>query len=187
VDHVLKLAEIPSVLASLVKAPVARKEMAMPDDKLRIENEIALDNNALELGVRSLGAPSFFTCPECHGSMVAVQDGSFTRFRCHTGHGFTPSALSAHARHNVDKTLWSALAQLEEREVLLREMERTMNDLSGSPEVVNAYGTERYRVQRFAARLRKLLTDPALREDTGGERNEEPRAEADPAPPGAGP
>ena len=165
IDHVLKLAEIPAVLASLVRAPKAHGEIGVPDDKLRIENQIALDNNALELGVRSLGSASFFTCPECHGSMVAVKDGSFTRYRCHTGHGFTPSALSAHARENVEKTLWSALAQLEEREVLLQEMERTVRDLSGTSETADAYGAERDRAQRFATRLRQLLTDPALRED----------------------
>jgi two-component system chemotaxis response regulator CheB len=166
IDQVLELAAIPAVLASLVKAPMARGGIRMPDEKLRIENQIALDNNALELGVRGLGAASFFTCPECHGSMVAVNDGSFTRYRCHTGHGFTPSALSAHARENVEKTLWSALAQLEEREVLLQEMERTVSDLSGPTETVNAYGAERDRVQRFATRLRELLRDPALHEDT---------------------
>jgi two-component system, chemotaxis family, protein-glutamate methylesterase/glutaminase len=165
IDHVLKIVEIPAVLASLVKAPIAERKIAMPDEKLRIENQIALDNNALELGVRNLGAASFYTCPDCHGSMVAVKDGSFTRYRCHTGHGFTPSALSAHARQNVEKTLWSALAQLEEREVLLEEMQRTMRDLAGANETTDAYGDERHEVQRLAKRLRQLLTDPALHED----------------------
>ena len=165
IDHVLKLAEIPAALASLVKAPIPERKIAMPDEKLRIENQIALDNNALELGVRNLGAASFYTCPDCHGSMVAVKDGSFTRYRCHTGHGFTASALSTHARQNVEKTLWSALAQLEEREVLLQEMERTMRDLSGATQTLEAYDAERHEVQRFARRLRRLLMDPALHED----------------------
>ncbi len=111
IDHVLKVAEIPAALAALAKAPTAVKDVGMSDEKLRIENEIALGNNALEIGVRSLGAPSFYTCPECHGSIVAVQDGSLTRYRCHTGHGFTPSALSTHGRQNIEATLWSALAR----------------------------------------------------------------------------
>jgi two-component system, chemotaxis family, protein-glutamate methylesterase/glutaminase len=169
VDHVLKIAEIPAVLASLVKAPITERKIGMPDEKLRIENQIALDNNALELGVRKLGAASFYTCPECHGSMVAVKDGSFTRYRCHTGHGFTPSALSTHSRQNVEKTLWSALAQLEEREVLLEEMQRTVRDLSGAGQTTDAYGAERHEVQRFAKRLRQLLTDPALHEEANGD------------------
>jgi two-component system chemotaxis response regulator CheB len=182
-DRVLGIAEMPAVLASLVKAPIASKEIGMPNDKLRIENQIALDNNALELGVRKLGPPTFYTCPECHGSMVAVQDGSFTRYRCHTGHGFTPSALSGHARQNVEKTLWSALAQLEEREVLLQEMERTMRDLSG-PTAADAYGSEKREVQRFARRLRELLTDPALHEDASEPRRQRAADAAAPAEPG---
>jgi len=172
VDHVLKVEEMPAVLAQLVKAPIREKETRMPDEKLRIENQIALEDNALEIGVRNLGAASFYTCPECHGSMVAVQDGSFRRYRCHTGHGFTPCALSAHARQNVEKTLWSALAQLEEREVLLREMEQTMRDLSGAKQGLDAYSGERHKVQRLARRLRNLLTDSALREDGNGNESE---------------
>jgi len=165
VDHVLTLAEIPAALAALAKAPTAGKDVGVPDEKLRIENEIALGNKALEIGVRSLGAASFYTCPECHGSMVAVQEGSFTRYRCHTGHGFTPSALSTHGRQNIEATLWSALAQLEEREALLQEMEQTIRNLSGEIHTVNAYGSERMQVRQLAARLRAVLKDPALRED----------------------
>jgi two-component system, chemotaxis family, protein-glutamate methylesterase/glutaminase len=175
IDHVLKLAEIPSTLAALVNAPSVAMELGMPDDKLRIENQIALENNALELGVRNLGAASFYTCPDCHGSMVAIEDGSFTRYRCHTGHGFTSLALATRARKNVENTLWSALAQLEEREVLLQEMEQTMRHHSGGKNAAEAYAGERDKTRRFALRLRSVLKDPALRDEpNAGEESGQP-------------
>jgi two-component system chemotaxis response regulator CheB len=94
--------------------------------------------------------------------MVAIKDGSFTRFRCHTGHGFTAPVLSTRARENVENTLWSALAQLEEREVLLKEMEQTMRDHSGDAQAAEAYAAELNKARGFALRLRNLLKDPAL-------------------------
>ena len=46
--------------------------------------------------------------------MVAIEEGPIRRFRCHTGHGFTAGALSDRAVTQIEKTLWAALAQLEE-------------------------------------------------------------------------
>lgn len=165
VDHVVKIAEMPAVLASLTAAPpVTSMEGDMTDEKLRIENRIALEDNAIELGIRELGAPSFFTCPECHGSMVAIKNGTFLRFRCHTGHGFTARSLSEEGRQQIEKTLWAALAQLEEREVLLGEMGQSARGLEAGAEAADRYAMERDETHRLVKRLRDLLTDPALRE-----------------------
>ena len=42
---------------------------------------------------RAEGPLSPYTCPECHGVLVQLQDGDFTRFRCHTGHAYSPSSI----------------------------------------------------------------------------------------------
>jgi two-component system, chemotaxis family, protein-glutamate methylesterase/glutaminase len=80
VDYTLSLRDMPSVLHSLTKErgqPV--QSLAMPNERLEIETRIARGENGLEAGVRSLGKPSFQTCPECHGSMVVIDEGSLTR------------------------------------------------------------------------------------------------------------
>jgi two-component system chemotaxis response regulator CheB len=107
VDYVLTLAEIPEVLRKLTAQVEFQRKANMPGDKLEIENRIALEGDALSTGVRSLGQPSFYTCPECHGSMVAIQEGSIKRFRCHTGHGFTAESLLEEALPRIENSLWA--------------------------------------------------------------------------------
>ncbi|MBS0419473.1 MAG: chemotaxis protein CheB [Proteobacteria bacterium] len=120
VDYTLSLADMANVLAALTREEIHLREAAV-SEKLEIENRIALEGIALE-GVRKLGQPSFFTCPDCHGSMVAVVEGSIRRFRCHTGHGFSEQALLDQAMIKIDETLWWALAQMEEAQTLLGEL-----------------------------------------------------------------
>jgi len=58
-----------------------------------------------------LGPISPNTCPECHGVLVKIKQGSIIRYRCHAGHSFSL------------QTLWGALRAGEERILLLQEME----------------------------------------------------------------
>lgn len=64
--------------------------------------------------VVQLGDPSMFTCPECHGVMVALRDPSPLRFRCHTGHAFTVASLTHAVEENVEASLFGAARVLEE-------------------------------------------------------------------------
>lgn len=160
VDYVLTLAEIPEVLRKLTTEVEFQRKANMPGDKLEIENRIALAGDALSTGVRSLGQPSFYTCPECHGSMVAIQEGSIRRFRCHTGHGFTAESLLEEALPRIENSLWGALAQLEEREVLLLELEQSTQ--MADRELAARYAAEAQQMRRLARALRELASDPAL-------------------------
>ena len=67
-------------------------------------------------------APSQFTCPECHGSLFERQDGTIVRYRCRTGHAFSPDALAAAQSKGVEDALWIALRALEENAALLRRL-----------------------------------------------------------------
>lgn len=111
VDYTLTLAEIPEILRTLTRDELHDQEAeGVPNEKLEIENRIALEDDAFRMGVRSLGQPSFHTCPECHGSMVAIEEGSIRRFRCHAGHGYTAGSL-AQPRIAADKD--PALSRVE--------------------------------------------------------------------------
>jgi two-component system, chemotaxis family, protein-glutamate methylesterase/glutaminase len=55
--------------------------------------------------------------------LVRIQEGSIVRYRCHTGHAFSLQTVLADVNEEIDTTLWAALRAIEERILLLREME----------------------------------------------------------------
>jgi two-component system chemotaxis response regulator CheB len=68
------------------------------------------------------GDPSGYTCPACGGGLWEADESGITRFRCRTGHGFSPETLLAEQSHVVEAGLWSALRSLEERASMSRRM-----------------------------------------------------------------
>jgi hypothetical protein len=77
-----------------------------------------------------LGRPSRFTCPECHGALWEVDDGSLLRYRCHVGHALTADAVLHAQAVQAEEMLWSLMRTHQERAALARRMaerERTNN------------------------------------------------------------
>jgi two-component system chemotaxis response regulator CheB len=68
------------------------------------------------------GRPSGYTCPECHGALWESHEGHTTRYRCRTGHEFSPETLFAEQHEHVERALWAALRALEEKAAMLRRM-----------------------------------------------------------------
>jgi two-component system, chemotaxis family, protein-glutamate methylesterase/glutaminase len=93
-------------------------------DAMELENQIALEDYALGKGVMQLGPPSVYTCPECHGVMIQIQEGSIVRFRCHTGHAYSLQNLLSEVNEAIDNNLWSTIRAVEERILLLYQMEQ---------------------------------------------------------------
>ncbi|GAA5533665.1 chemotaxis protein CheB [Deinococcus aluminii] len=129
VDDILPVREIGPRLAQQVgRAAVQgghRERKAMNEQdrhRLEVELGVASEDNAFEGGVLNLGTMSTFTCPECHGAMVKIQEGRTLRFRCHTGHAFTPAALLSELRESVEATLWSSVRALDENVMLLEHL-----------------------------------------------------------------
>ncbi|WP_332825355.1 chemotaxis protein CheB [Ramlibacter sp.] len=97
---------------------------AGPAARLATENRIASEGNALQLGVMDMGKVSQYTCPDCHGVLVQIEEGSIVRFRCHTGHAFSLLALLAEVNTSIDKGLWDTIRAIEERVLLLRQISK---------------------------------------------------------------
>jgi two-component system chemotaxis response regulator CheB len=159
VDYTLEIADIPNVLRSLTRERIEIKERDV-NDKLEIETRISLEENPLDRRVRGIGTPSFYTCPDCHGSMVAIEEGSIRRFRCHTGHAYTGRALLDRSLPVIEETLWSALAQAEERESLLRELAEQRR--SQEPQTAAEYESKARQMCRLIDRLRELRQVPVF-------------------------
>jgi two-component system chemotaxis response regulator CheB len=87
-----------------------------------MENLIASEGNGLQAGVMNLGQVSKYTCPDCHGVLVQIEEGRIVRFRCHTGHAFSLKTLITEINEAMDKGLWDTLRAGEERMMLMRQM-----------------------------------------------------------------
>jgi two-component system, chemotaxis family, protein-glutamate methylesterase/glutaminase len=124
VDHVVPAAELADLLVRLSRAPsqTVPEGVVVEDEKTAIEIRIAAADSPFEAGVMKLGEPTPFTCPECHGVLLAMPDGPLRRFRCHTGHAFSADSLLAAITSTAEDQLWSALRSLDENVLLLTHL-----------------------------------------------------------------
>jgi two-component system chemotaxis response regulator CheB len=96
------------------------EEVREVPEKMDIEIKIAKEDKATEAGVLKLGGPSLYACPDCHGVLLRMDDGSLQRFRCHTGHAYTLEALLSVMDEKIEDTLWNAVRAIEERAMLTK-------------------------------------------------------------------
>jgi len=69
-----------------------------------------------------LGVPSGLTCPDCHGALWEIDDGSSVRYRCRVGHAYSQESMIAAQNDSVERALWAALRALEERGALIDKL-----------------------------------------------------------------
>lgn len=125
VDYCVPAAEMPALLQELVKQLTTQTTYAAAmenEEKEKIEIRIAEDENALQAGVLRLGEPTMLTCPECHGVLQIIKEGSLRRYRCHTGHAFSPDSLLAALTQSIEESLWNAVRSIEESTMLLNHI-----------------------------------------------------------------
>jgi two-component system chemotaxis response regulator CheB len=119
-DHVCRAGDIAALLGKLVRQP-AGPTPEIPLD-IRIEAAIAAQELADMRIDDMLGTPSRFTCPECHGALWEIDDGSMLRFRCHVGHAFTAGTVLASQGEEIDRLLGTLLRSHQERAALAHRM-----------------------------------------------------------------
>jgi two-component system chemotaxis response regulator CheB len=121
VDLVGDVHALADAISNMTKEPVPSADTADVGGGHAIENKIAMSGNGLRAGVMTLGQVSKYTCPDCHGVLVQIEEGPIVRFRCHTGHAFTLKTLLAEINTSIDHGLWDAIRAIEERILLLRQ------------------------------------------------------------------
>jgi two-component system, chemotaxis family, protein-glutamate methylesterase/glutaminase len=171
IDHTASVKEMGALIADLARTS-ADTRAAAPDDlveRMRIEIEVAASANAFKKGIMKHGELTEFTCPECHGALVLLSEGAITRFRCHTGHGFSVSSLLAGITEAVGTSLWEVTRALEESVMLLDHMARHAGE-SGQPEDAEKFRKKARETEQRARTLQDLtinhehLSQDALRE-----------------------
>jgi two-component system chemotaxis response regulator CheB len=122
VDYVLPIAEIAPLLVKLTSAAAPAAERAEVPELLHVEVKIAMEHNPIEAGLERIGTPSKFACPECHGVLLELKEGTRTKFRCHTGHAYSVASLLAAIGEGIEDSLWNAVRALEEGQLLMTRM-----------------------------------------------------------------
>jgi two-component system, chemotaxis family, protein-glutamate methylesterase/glutaminase len=158
VDHVLSVAEMGSKFAALAREPTPRA--APVPDRMAAETQIELRGYGLDNGVMGLGKVSPNACPECHGSLVEIREGTIARYRCHAGHSYSLRTLLAETEVAIERSLWSAVRAIEERSFLLRSMEgraRAEGDLGLGERLAEAADRD----EENAQGVRALIVGPS--------------------------
>jgi two-component system, chemotaxis family, protein-glutamate methylesterase/glutaminase len=92
VDHILRLAEMPLVLA-------------------RLSGSDARASDAQETMSTQV---SDITCPECRGTLWEERRGSLIDYTCRVGHAYSMLGMADHHKDAQEKALWAAAVALEE-------------------------------------------------------------------------
>jgi two-component system chemotaxis response regulator CheB len=120
VDHVVPMQAMGALLSKLTRQEAAPRPEVPLD--IRLEAAIAAQELAGMKMEDMLGKPSRFTCPECHGTLWEIEDGSLLRYRCHVGHAFSADAVQAAQGEEIDRLLGTLLRAQQERAGLARRM-----------------------------------------------------------------
>lgn len=120
VDYCLAAQDMGMRLARL-EMPVhqAEAELMPALERAGLETSIAGDGDAFRKGIMNAGKLTPFTCPECQGVLVQIDEDGISRYRCHTGHGYTRAALLSEVVEKVEETYWISMRSLEEAAMLL--------------------------------------------------------------------
>ncbi len=169
VDAILPVQGIAARLQTMLAAPEFgrldddREATDMTERELhRLELEVGVADgaNAFAAGILNEGAFTAFTCPECHGVMVKLQEGRALRFRCHTGHAYTAQALLSELRQAGEVSLWNAVRGMEEHVMLLEHLAKHSAEASEAASA-DLYRQEAEAVRRRIEPLRLAATQPS--------------------------
>jgi two-component system chemotaxis response regulator CheB len=155
VDHCVPLDAMAPLLIELTSERAGVEPMEVPQ-AMKIENDIANERWALEAGVLTLGDPSNYACPECHGVLLQIREADRVRFRCHTGHAYSADSLVAEMMERSEEAVWNVLRALEEGVVLMQNLAAGARD-KGEYAVAQRLLDEADEAQARAEAVRRAL------------------------------
>jgi two-component system chemotaxis response regulator CheB len=158
VDYSVPSAEIGPLLAKLVAQPAEAREGPPVPEHVDVEVKIANEENPREAGLERLGEPSPYTCPECHGVLLQLQEGGRIRFRCHTGHAYSVDSLLADINEGIEQAMGVAVRALEEGSLLMKQMADHFTEHHGNG-ATDRLATSAGQAHRHSDAIRSLLRE----------------------------
>ncbi|KJH71378.1 chemotaxis protein CheB [Aliterella atlantica] len=130
VDYCVPVIQMGALLARLVDEPIPVQQVLPVSQLMDLEVGVAQEDNGLEMGIMKLGELSPYTCPECHGVLMQLKEGSLIRFRCHTGHAYSLNTLLAEVTQSIEETLWDGIRTIEASEMLMNHMAEHLHQVN---------------------------------------------------------
>jgi two-component system chemotaxis response regulator CheB len=121
VDHIVSIPLLAALLPKLIAEDVP-DEIEPPSPVADAQTEVAFFDSTAADRAREPGAPSAFSCPDCHGVLWQLNEGELLRYRCRTGHAYSEQALLAQQSESLEEALWVAYRALRERAALAHRM-----------------------------------------------------------------
>jgi two-component system chemotaxis response regulator CheB len=151
-DRVLHPHELLPVLRELIATPAP--EVPPPPADLIAEARMATGTQALTTDEFAGAAPTSLSCPECGGPLWERASRE-PEFRCLVGHAYQLEALQNDADAALERTLWAAIRQFEQRANIARMM---ANQSRHRDQKVRAalHESRAKEAQEHAQRLREL-------------------------------
>jgi two-component system, chemotaxis family, protein-glutamate methylesterase/glutaminase len=131
VDYSLPLGEISPLLVRLTNTLAEEEGAHQMPEEMEIEIKIAKEDQAIGVGIKTIGKPSSYACPECHGVLLQLKEEDRIRFRCHTGHAYSTDSLLAEITERIDESLWGSIRAIEEGVMLLRHLAHQAREHNG--------------------------------------------------------
>ena len=158
VDYVVPAPRIPSLLVELTSNGERATSVGVVPPQMDVEIKIAKEEDPHVVGLEKIGRPSTYSCPDCSGVLMEIDEGGRLRFRCHTGHAYSTESLLAAMNVGIDEAMGAAVRALEEARLLTREVATQLkqhNHLDASRRLEAASD----RAKRRAEAIRELILE----------------------------
>jgi two-component system chemotaxis response regulator CheB len=163
-DHVAPAQELGPLLGRLARLPAgppsphAAGGGTQALEELSREVALAALDEATHAASPRYGMPSRFSCPDCGGVLwnASVVQGGPMRFRCDTGHAYSPGNLADAQMESVEGALWASLRALENAVELARARAEDAHQ-RGLDGFAQRYTVQMETAQQHASAVRELL------------------------------
>ncbi|MEO8183385.1 MAG: chemotaxis protein CheB [Deltaproteobacteria bacterium] len=155
-DFVLPVSEIAPLLARLVREPGKTQESRPACRLIEIESQFDEMASMSMEDMDAIGSRAGISCPECHGPIWKIKDGTVQRYRCHVGHAYTAQAMMAGQSDAQEVHLWQALRLMKERVSLILEMRFHLRN-SGQEDASDPYEAEARQLEEQIVQIQAML------------------------------
>lgn len=160
-DHVLPATSMGAVLDEIARTEVEVDHPALQprppgragtSEHVGGPGDMTLIAEPLELPPRGVD----LACPECGGALQEIRAGRMARFRCRTGHVYSPVTLLETKGTELEAALWAALRALEEEATVSGRLAVRSRE-SGAPLAARRFETRQGNAAQRADLIRQAL------------------------------
>jgi two-component system, chemotaxis family, protein-glutamate methylesterase/glutaminase len=157
-DFVLPVSQMAALLARLARESAQAPEDTPASRLLEIECRFVEMETMSMKEMDIIGSHAGVSCPECHGPIWKIKDGTLQRYRCHVGHAYSAQTMVAGQVEAQEVHLWQALRLMKERVSLIWEL-RSRAEHEQRARDAEAYDTKITQLQKNIALIQTMVEE----------------------------